>query len=368
MYSPRIIRWSFLAALIVVLSLPGYTAETFGAPKSDELGPLGGGKGYKKIVTKGDFLVKTPWELIDALEKAKAGQVVYVDDNADMDMTITITARKKHLIIPAGVTLASGRGYKGSKGALISSYELNTLPLIEAGGNNVRVTGLRLQGPDQKNRLEEMRYMFGHPTLIPEGTTMYAFPVSRGVFSEHKDLEVDNCEIYGFSHSGVYVMGDNATCHVHHCNIHHCQREGLGYGVCIGNGAMALVDANLFDYTRHAIASTGRPGCRYEAFNNVCGEHSTSHVFDMHGSTESKGKLWDGKSIAGEWIKIHHNTFKAPLSSVLIRGYPREGCFVDHNWFVVEAKNYSYAWQVGDYKGNMFIRDNVYGKDKLPCK
>lgn len=172
--------------------------ETFGA-KPGALGPIGGGKGYKKAITKGDFTVATEDELVNALKEAKPGQVVYVKDDAELDFTVRVSVQKFVLELPGGVTLASGRGIKGSKGALICSDEFTTNPLIRVTGPKARITGLRLQGPDPKMRKEELTRIWD----IGGADLYYKFPTSEGINSGFSDLEVDNCEISGWSHGGV---------------------------------------------------------------------------------------------------------------------------------------------------------------------
>ena len=261
------------AAILLILSaalptpLGAAEKDAYGVPAGDALGPVGGGKGYAKAVAKRDYVVKSAVELMDALFRAASGQVIYVDDKAEIDMSVLVAAYQRRLVIPEGVTLASGRGQKGSQGGMIYSDEFRTSPLIEVGGKNVRISGLRLGGPDPKVRAEDLAYL----TQVGRKTTgdksgngdYYRFPASDGIVSIYAGLEVDNCEIGGWSHAGVYGhAADSAarvTMHVHHCNIHHCQRDGLGYGVSVGDGCEALVEANLFDYTRHAIAGTGTP-------------------------------------------------------------------------------------------------------------
>ena len=46
------------------------------------------------------------------------------------------------------------------------------------------------------------------------------------------------------------------TVRIHHNFIHHNQQDGTdGYGVAVVNRAYALIEKNVFDYNRHAIAS-----------------------------------------------------------------------------------------------------------------
>jgi len=292
--------------------------------KPDKRGPIGGGKGYANVATKGDYTAKDLDSLLDALAKAKAGQVVFIPAETEIDLTARIYIEQLVLEVPEGVTLAGNRGHKGSKGALLTSDALKTPVVIRAAGPDVRITGLRIRGPNPKRYLEHHRRAFG-----PGGgghKYYYKFPTSAGIRASHPRLKVDNCEISSFSHCGIYLSAGKGH-HVHHNSIHHCQYDGLGYGVC-HDKASSLIEYNLFDRNRHSIAGTGRPGCGYVARHNVELGVSLSHCFDMHGGRDRK----DGTDIAGTSIEIHNNTFRAPQTPVVIRGVPQEKCEVHHNW------------------------------------
>ncbi|MFC1806382.1 right-handed parallel beta-helix repeat-containing protein [Planctomycetota bacterium] len=293
--------------------------------KPDERGPIGGGKGYANVVTGGDHTVKNLDALLDALPKANAGQVVFIPGETEIDLTARIYIEQLVLEVPEGVTIAGDRGHNGSEGALLTSDALKTPVMIRAAGPNVRVTGLRIRGPNTKRYLEHHRRSFrkgggGHKYY-------YKFPTSDGIRTEHPRLEVDNCEISGFAHGGVYLSKGDGH-HIHHNSIHHCQYNGLGYGVS-HNTASSLIEYNLFDWNRHSIAGSGRPGSSYVARHNVELGVSLSHCFDMHGGRDRR----DGTNIAGASIEIHNNTFRAPQTPVVIRGVPQDKCDVHHNWF-----------------------------------
>ena len=221
--------------------------EHFGVESNPTGDPIGGGEGYSRMVTNRDYTVKTKEEFLAALEKAKAGQVVYVDDEAEIDLT-----GHANVVIPGAVTLASGRGRNGSKGGLISTTgpdlpPRGTLwlsvahPLLTAGGRKVRVTGIRLQGPSTK------------PTKHSRAWGILC--------RDHEGFEVDNCEMLGWTHAAIRISkAKNA--YIHHNYIHHCQLNGLGYGVSLEPPVNPLIMANKFDWVRHCIASgqafTGR--------------------------------------------------------------------------------------------------------------
>ena len=293
--------------------------------KAEERGPIGGGEGYANIVTGSSYTVEDLESLVDALSKAQAGEVVFIPGNAEIDLTSLIYIEQLVLEVPAGVTLASDRGHNGSVGGLLTSDALQTPVMIHAMGPDVRITGLRIRGPNTKRYLDHHRRAFaaggdGH-------SYYYKFPTQDGIRMEYPGLEVDNCEISGWGHAGIAVRKGDGH-HIHHNYIHHCQYQGLGYGVS-HDAASSLIEYNLFDWNRHSIAGTGRPGCSYVARHNVELGVSLSHCFDMHGGRDRN----DGTDIAGTRIEIYNNTFRAPQTPVRIRGVPQDTCDVHHNWF-----------------------------------
>lgn len=324
--------------------------DRYGA-QPDQRGPLGGGPGYAARVNAGDFTVTDLEGLIAALGAARSGQTVYIPGATEIDLTTFIYMEQLVLDIAAGVTLAGDRGHAGSAGAVLTSDHLDTKVMLRATGPGVRVTGLRLRGPNTKRYIDHHTRAFG-----PGGgghEYYYRFPTQSGLATEADQLEVDNCEISGFGLAGVHLHSGQGH-HVHHCYIHHCQYQGLGYGVA-QNTASALIECNLFDSNRHSIAGTGRPGCGYVARHNVELGTSLSHCFDMHGGRDRK----DGTDVAGTALEIHHNTFRAPERAVVVRGVPEERCLVHHNWFVRHAS----ADQAVRAAAGTQVLDNAFGPD-----
>lgn len=315
------------------------TDETFGAESNPTGDPIGGGAGYRDIRATGDVRVGTKQELLAALGRAQRGQTILVDGSAEIDLT-----GERSIAIPGGVLLASNRGRDGSPGGLLFTTEDKAVPagkaerfaLFVTGGPEVRVTGLRLRGPDDQRR------------------GRYEFLNSDGVQAEHDGLEVDNCELWGWSHGGVYLRRGTGA-RVHHCSIHHCQRAGLGYGVVL-DVAEVRIEANVFDWCRHAIAATGRPDSGYEACYNLVLENANGHSFDVHGGRDRK----DGTHIAADAVKIHHNTFRAThVYAVVIRGMPRERAEVHHNWF--PHSDTVRAVRQTNQRGNLRVYRNLLG-------
>ena len=327
----------------------GIDGVVYGA-RPDERGPIGGGTGYANVVTHGDYTAENLDALLEALSQAKAGQTVFIPGETDIDLTARIYIDQLVLEIPEGVTLASDRGRNGSLGALLTSDALKTPVVIRPTGPDVRITGLRLRGPNPKRYLDHHRRAFG-----PGGdghAYYYKLPTSDGIKTKHPRLEVDNCDISGFSHAGVYLVAGQRH-HVHHNFIHHCQYQGLGYGVS-HNTASSLIEYNRFNWNRHSIAGTGRPGNSYVARHNVELGVSLSHCFDMHGGRDRK----DGTDIAGTRIEIYNNTFRAEQTPVVIRGVPEEACDVHRNWFVRHEGPARAVRAAAQTK----VHDNAYGR------
>ena len=53
-------------------------SKVYGAQANPTGSPIGGGDGYKNIVTSGDFTVNNKDELLNALSMAKDGQVIFI--------------------------------------------------------------------------------------------------------------------------------------------------------------------------------------------------------------------------------------------------------------------------------------------------
>jgi hypothetical protein len=322
-------------------------AEIFGPEPNPTDGPVGGGEGYKARIRKADFKVKTLQELLGAFLTATPGQVVYVENEVEIDLT-----GQKDLQIPWGVTLAGSRGENGSKGALLFTTKIDTFPLFVTHGNSIRITGLRFRGPDPERRNEELQQLM-------KENRYYSIPTSNGIQVAHRGFELDNCELWGWSHSAIFLKKGASGAHIHHNFIHHNQRYGLGYGVMLDD-ANAIIEANLFDWNRHCVAGTGKRETSYEARYNIVLENTNSFIFDMHGGADRN----DGTDIAGNRIAIHHNMVKAvSYRAVGICGRPLVGAEIHHNWFYHKSPEDAVTQIQG--KGNMHVYRNKYTPDGI---
>jgi hypothetical protein len=309
----------------------------YGAGTTYDGSPIGGGVGYKNIITNANYRVSTLAQLLSALNNASPGEIIYVSDDANINMTSTSI---DGTIIPSGVTLASGRGNGASLGALLydnnqtyngcnDSYPSRLLFIPENGS---RITGLRIRGPN---------------TILGKCENEYS--ESWGFYPSHPNVELDNNEISQFSFAaiGLYNMNDISTTptHIHHNYIHHNFRTGLGYGIDVGGwpltkGSTALIEANIFDWNRHDVSGTGNT-VSYIARNNIVLGNGNGHAFDMHGNGNSD--YVGGR--AGTRIDIYNNTIQKIYDSIVgswnygkyhwaidIRGKPSVGAFIHDNY------------------------------------
>jgi len=299
---------------------------------------IGGGSEYDGLVqpSAANDTVSTESELLNALGSASSGDVVYVDGSAEINLGST------DITVPSGVTLASDRGVDGAAGGHIYTTSV-VWPLVYVSGS-ARVTGLRVSGPSYSYREYD------------------SDEVDMGLRVTGSDVEIDNNEIYGFTHASVRPAGDT---HVHHNHIHHNPMDGLGYGVSTSTGH-PIIEYNRFNYNRHSIASGGGNG--YTARYNHFGPDAVDHVMDMHRP-------------GGETIEIHHNTVEAvthvqdngQTECVAIRGTPSDVADIHGNWFYNpnEPKSTPEGWdgsaitQVHTSSWqNVTFDNNHYGSDE----
>jgi hypothetical protein len=262
---------------------------------------------------------------------------------------LDVSACEDRLPVAEGVTLIGGRT-ASQPGPLLYSTIKKTLFIIR--GNDVRITGLRIRGPD-----------YGEE-IVDGGAKSVAIYVSPSATAEIDHIEIDHNEIYGWKNEAIGVNDDNGQIPVgffqdvwpiviHDNYIHHNQeQDSAGYGVNIGYGAFALIERNVFDYNRHAIAGGGSTYSGYRAVQNLVlsngGQHKYlfwghTHQFDMHGQESCGVKSIFNDTLfncgtAGYYMEFVQNSFLYSAGAAIkIRGTPYHkpcGAVVDSNVFV----------------------------------
>jgi PKD repeat protein len=332
---------SITLLIISALFLPFLCFSNIGAEWNPTGNPIGGGPGYSDSIRHqgADYVVTNKSELLSALGTALSGQIIYVADNAEIDMS-----GESDVYIPGGVTLASGRGRTIddtiSWGGMIYTDAYGGYSLFRLSGENVRVTGLRFRG-EFRNYREGVA-----PATFDPGGGLKFFNVREDSF------EFDNCEMWGVGNLGVGDYDVSITClYVHHCYFHSTMMCVQGVP-CYNDEATGIVfEANLYDYIRQNIAASGRPSASYEARYNICLEHCATHSFDRHGYPSTG-------DTAGYLTTIHHNTTFPNGRVVHIRGRPVDSALVFNNWFRNSTQEDAVEFNVPE---NCAKRDNHYG-------
>ena len=235
-------------------------------------------------------------------------------------------------------------------------------PLFEIRGDNVTFSGFRLEGPSRSSRRGDDNR--------EKGISISPFDCDQRVCDCPPDpirnIEISNMEIYYWSGAAVTV-NDNTVLlergrmfntlengvRIRGNYIHHNQHwAGFGYGVDVGGGAYALIEQNVFDFNRHAIAGNSsnhkKDFSGYTARDNLilfgggfhCSETPLvvcwdTHQIDMHGDGNqfySNNNYQCGT--AGETMIIQRNTiFYSDGLAIKIRGNPIDKVVVDNNVF-----------------------------------
>jgi hypothetical protein len=273
-----------------------------------------------------------------------------------------------HIVIPAdaewdmsayseiplhsGVSLTGERGALGSRPLLYTTNKASSYSLFDITGNLVLVEGLHLRGPEAGNRSSSQPYVhginivedpdqeLGRQIVINDNELDEWTGAAVGVGSTHAvrtPQEYDpSWKRVGRDNAGQVLIQGNY--------IHNNARDDGGYGVCVGGGAYATIEGNVFDYNRHDVASDGYAYSGYIArFNYVLeggfmqGLYYNQH-FDVHG-TGSGG--YGGP--AGEYFEIDHNTIRGDQTyalgfktrpALMLRGTPTIGAVFNDNVLV----------------------------------
>jgi hypothetical protein len=257
-------------------------------------------------------------------------------------VTLNLSHRADIYIAP-GVQILGGRDAHNPGPLLYTTSYPERLFVIDKpwiidrlrDADNVRISGIRLQGADQ--------------AVAPEHS-----PRSTGISIDScLNVEIDNNEIFGWHVSAIRVhdhreridrRNGKGAVRIHDNDLHHNQRIGEGYGVEISDGAYALVEKNSFDHNRHAIAADGSYGNGYFFYRNFIGQggghHEVgpgvpyrTHQIDMHGQEDCRGA--EGYcGVAGEYLDVRYNAVLYEHGTALrVRGTPTVRADVAYNYF-----------------------------------
>jgi hypothetical protein len=353
----------------------------YGAFSNPAMRPLGGGKGYGNIVPRPATVVHTADELRTALQAAtRAPQTIYVDDNAEIDLSYCAkmpipsysdcrreprsrppSCSDYSLNVPANTTLASGRGRDSSRGARLFSRTFANCPLFEVKGEGVRITGLRIHGPDSSVENDDPIHCGGESTAIgisSDGPHRWATEIDNNDLSSWPRAAIEINSVQGLRVHHNVIQFNRRHEHNNTCGPHN---YGLGYGVVIGPGSVTI-EANVFDHNRHDIASDGLPGAHYTATYNLVLDGAVEQSFDVHGGADRK----DCTNVAGSAFVIHHNTFlQSHKPAVRMRGIPMAGAWIYKNQ--TRDDDEGDAFNQINSSGNFTVEDNASHTNLFPA-
>jgi PKD repeat protein len=343
------LKTNYITVNAVPVSDYGYVTPYLG-------NPVGGNTGYSDIKLTGDYVATSEATLRTYLSTSAPGKVVWVASTTTIDLT-GLTP----IPINPGVILASDRGASGHTGALIRKTRPHVTggwesgsPMFTVTGVGTRITGIRLQG-ESYTQDSWGTYPLNEQTSN-ESSFMTGIYINAGT-----NIQVDNCEIWGFAYANVYCR-DSANTWVHHNYIRNSPNRGEGYGVN-PRGGTTLIEGNIFDYLRHDVSGEGRTGEQYEVrYNHFLGHGMPigSNHLDVHQDEA-------GGSFAGSTYRIHHNTVEdngggtQQMAFVHMRHIPTVGCYVNNNDVKTTAfDNVSMpVYQTNAY-GNIFCTVNKW--------
>jgi len=263
---------------------------------------IGGGDSYPQDydIFSG-YLVKDDNDFYHYANIAKAGDVIFISSNAVINLSDLKKTNYPDLIIPEGVIIASGRGNDGSGGGVLKlSTEASKIFTLSS---NVRITGVVIEGPDATTHDD-----------------IESYTVSNGIELNGTGIEIDNCEISGFSGAGIIVLGGDA--YIHDCYIHHIRGNGKGNGILVSGGNVKIED-NLFSNCRNGVAIS--EGAHLEAKNNIEVGNSIESLFRIGTDT---------------CAIIKNNTVLGYTQPIILEGKPNE-YVVENNLFSLNKKQYT---------------------------
>jgi hypothetical protein len=188
--------------------------------------------------------------------------------------------------------------------------------LFLTAGDHVRITGLRLRGP---NRTQDTPEVIGI-----NGDSDFA------ALFDHNDVS-------DWPLSAIDLSGDHPsemTCPAElparpqlvHAFRNYIHDNYHGYGVVSGSGSNPLAFANTFQKNHHAVSSDGFAFSAYSAVGNLFLSGSEDTDVDMHGEFGHGGEHDDYGGIGGLGAEVLRNTFLGTSKANFgVRGTPCSG-------------------------------------------
>ena len=306
---------------------------------------IAGGVGHRADISleAADVVVEDRDSLVDALDSGIA--VIGIEGHARIDLSGRDYALTDQ-------TIVSDRGVNNSPGALLYSDDHGDDSPAWDGGSNARglitmhgssrLSGVRLRGP-YHDHYDNPAYP-GYIPLDDEDTyeereARRAERYARGINVLSDDVEIDNCELYGWPNQAINVgsAGSAYSPHIHHLYGHDCMMDGAGYIIDVINGH-PTIELSYFNATRHSVVGFGFPTCGYTLEDCVFGPSTISHAVDMHALAENG---YGDDLTAGGRVEVRrctfaftHNIDGQNAQAIAFRGYPEDEYLTEKNRFL----------------------------------
>lgn len=308
---------------------------------------IAGGVGHRADINleDADIVVENRDSLVDALNSSV--DVIGIEGHTRIDLSGRDYALSNQ-------TIVSDRGVDDSPGALLYTTDHgDDSPAWDGGSNgrglitiqgNSRISGIRLRGP-YYDYYDNPKYP-GYIPLDDEDTyeereARRAKRYARGIHILSDDVEIDNCELYGWPIQAITIgaLSTIVSPHIHHIYGHDCMMDGAGYVINIINGH-PVIEMSYFNATRHSINGFGYPNCGYTLKDSVFGPSTVSHAVDMHCLAENG---YGNDLTAGGRVEVRrcvfaftHNIDNQNAQAIVFRGYPEDKYITENNWFLHE--------------------------------
>ena len=238
--------------------------------------------------------------LLGALIDSTNSEQVIELCNVDLDLTgfkaIPIVDNRSLIASPA-----CARGPRSLGPRIFVRDKRGSAALFEVTGDNVRISGFRLEGPTSDMAQGDVK----EKGILVTPATADGSPI--------RSIEISNMEIFHWSGVGIQVV-DNVdlkergrlfntnpgAVRVKGSFFHHNRHgAGEGYGVESSAGAYLTIEQNVFDENRHAIAGGSRNDKEldysgYTARDNLILEGGGLHCADSGGTGSIIGGIVGG--------------------------------------------------------------------------
>lgn len=273
-----------------------------------------------------DDAIQARADFVNAVQNAGLGTVIELDPNVSIDLT-----NFDPLYISAGVTIRGDR--RGTRpGPLLKALHEQTLrpeqpfPASDVGmlyvnGHNVRITGLRMQGPT-RSLVDPVPYANGVAAqdkfkAIIDHNEMFDWTAAAITLASEPHILCGDSRAPEVAAPSLRPQNIRVVRNFLHHNLSH-----YGYGVATF-GSFPWIEGNTFLSHYHAIAASNDSHSAYRASSNLVLAASPEHGsdFDAHGTgTDAVG------GCAGQYFEMGRNTFLGTnRSNFKLRGEPAVG-------------------------------------------